>query len=122
VNAVHTTAVENQGREHSVFKAPVAGGSAFVAAMRVRGNAVEGTIGAAAAPADEQFYGSGSRVLLTDLPLASVPRALAAARRIRANDLVTELREISGHVNRMMAQVDRAIHRLGIHVGEPLRR
>ena len=33
-----------------------------------------------------------------------------------------ELREISGQVNRMMSQVDRAIHRLGVHAGEPIRR
>ena len=43
-------------------------------------------------------------------------------RKNLANDLISELREISGQVNRMMSQVDRAIHRLGEHAGEPLRR
>jgi hypothetical protein len=49
-------------------------------------------------------------------------RGAGSARAIGAHDLVTELREISGQVNRMMAQVDRAIDRLGVHAGEPLRR
>ena len=40
------------------------------------------------------------------------------------NDLLSELREISGQVNRMMSQVDHAIHRLGVHThaATPLKR
>ena len=45
-----------------------------------------------------------------------------ALTRVCANDLIAELREISGQVNRMMAQVDRAIQRLGVHAGEPVKR
>ena len=60
---------------------------------------------------------------------ADMPAAMAggsgdapASTRVCANDLIAELREISGQVNRMMAQVDRAIQRLGVHAGEPVKR
>lgn len=46
------------------------------------------------------------------------------AQNRKMNDLVSELREISGQVNRMMSQVDHAIHRLGehTHAAEGLKR
>lgn len=50
--------------------------------------------------------------------------SLGDAQSRKMNDLVSELREISGQVNRMMSQVDRAIHRLGehTHAAEALKR
>lgn len=88
---------------------------------------VEGTVEAAIAPVERQFYQLGSRTLISGALFgAGAPRKsnrpANAGARLRANDLISELREISGQVNRMMSQVDRAIHRLGEHTGEPLRR
>jgi hypothetical protein len=54
--------------------------------------------------------------------LADDAGVVPASTRVCANDLIAELREISGQVNRMMAQVDRAIQRLGVHAGEPVKR
>lgn len=39
-------------------------------------------------------------------------------RSFRANDLIGELREISGQVHRMMGQVQRAIDHLAVHAGQ----
>ena len=103
----------------SVFNAPSSHAVAFRATTRLDAGAVEGTVGAAMPIVESQRYGSGSHALLRNAPLSEVPRA--SAPEIRAS-LITELREISGQVNRMMAQVDRAIHRLGEHAGAPLRR
>lgn len=110
--------------EHSVFKpAATADGASFPAATRLHGSAIEGTIGAAVAPLGEQSYGSASGAMLSGAPLAPAPRGEPPrALPSRTNDLIAELRVISGQVNRMMSQVDRAIHRLGEHAGEPLRR
>ena len=47
---------------------------------------------------------------------------LPVSGRSRTDELLAELQEISGQVNRMMSQVDRAIDRLGVHAGEPVRR
>ena len=74
----------------------------------VAGGAVEGTVGAAAHAVEEQAYSPRSDALLGTVPLGETQNR-------KMNDLVTELREISGQVNRMMAQVDHAIHRLGVH-------
>jgi hypothetical protein len=104
----------------SVFKSPNASALHFPATTRLDRGDVEGTVGAAALPDANQSYGSGSRAFLSNAPLGRAPMP-ATAPGLRAN-LIGELREISGQVNRMMAQVDRAIHRLGEHAGEPLRR
>src|SRR4051794_21764596 len=105
----------------SVFNAPNANPVAFRATTRLDAGAIVGTVGAAMPIIESQTYGSGSHALLRNAPLGEAPRASPVAPGLRAN-LVTELREISGQVNRMMAQVDRAIHRLGEHAGAPLRR
>jgi hypothetical protein len=119
LNLVSGTAAETRSGQHSVFKAPAQGMLSTAAATRLDGSAIEGTIGAAIAPVGEYSYCSGSAALLNAELLGRKPSVPA---RTRANDLVAELREISGQVNRMMSQVDRAIHRLGVHAGEPLRR
>lgn len=119
LNLVSGTAAQSRSGEHSVFKAPAEGILSAAAAMRLDSRAIEGTVGAAVAPLDEDSYSSGSAALLSGELLGRRPLVPA---RTRANDLVAELREISGQVNRMMSQVDRAIHRLGVHAGEPLRR
>ena len=85
------------------------------ATPRMAGQAVEGTIGAPVSGEGQQDYNPTSDALLSGAPLAG-----AGGRKV--NDLIGELREISGQVNRMMSQVDRAIHRLGVHAGEPLKR
>jgi hypothetical protein len=123
LNLVGDPAAERGPSEQSVFMGATTDSAPFAAATRVHGSAVEGTVGAAVAPPDEQFHGSASAALLGGAPLAPAPRGEAPrASRSRTNDLVAELRVISGQVNRMMSQVDRAIHRLGEHAGEPLRR
>lgn len=119
LNLVSGTASESRSGEHSVFKGPAGGILSSAAAMRLDGSPIEGTVGAAVAPVDEDSYSYGSAALLRGELLGRKPPVPA---RTRANDLVAELREISGQVNRMMSQVDRAIHRLGVHAGEPLRR
>ena len=103
----------------SVFSSQ--GAPAFPAVTRIDVRDVAGTVGAASPLAEEQAYGSGSRAFLGDGPLVPSGGRLAISPGLRAS-LITELREISGQVNRMMAQVDRAINRLGEHAGEPLRR
>jgi hypothetical protein len=119
LNLVSGTAAESRSGKHSVFKAPAEGMLSSGAAMRLDGSAIHGTVGAAVGPVDEDSYSSGSAALLSGGLMGREPDV---PRRTRANDLLAELREISGQVNRMMSQVDRAIHRLGVHAGEPLRR
>ena len=119
LNLVSGIPAESRSGEHSVFKAPAEGILSSGAAMRLDGSAIEGTVGAAVGPVDEDSYSSGSAALLGGRILG---RKASVPARTRANDLVAELREISGQVNCMMSQVDRAIHRLGVHAGEPLRR
>jgi len=119
LNLVSGTAAVSRPGELSVFRAPAAGILSSPAATRLEGSAIEGTVGAAVAPVEDDSYSSGSDALLGGEILG---RKAPVPTRTRANDLVAELREISGQVNRMMSQVDRAIHRLGVHAGEPLRR
>jgi hypothetical protein len=110
-------------KPHQVFEPSSALLATFPAAARLEGSAVEGTVGAAAAPVGEPSYSAGSNALLRDAPLTHAPHGEPRPSPFqRAGDLISELREISGQVNRMMTQVDRAIHRLGEHAGEPLRR
>ena len=116
LNLVSGIAAERRSGE---LKAPAAGILSSPTATRLEGSAIEGTVGAAVAPVEDDSYSSGSDALLGGEILG---RKAPVPTRTRANDLVAELREISGQVNRMMSQVDRAIHRLGVHAGEPLRR
>jgi hypothetical protein len=83
------------------------------------GGPVEGTAGAAAAAVEEDPYNPGS---VASLRGEITGGKLPVSGRTRTDELLAELQEISGQVNRMMAQVDRAIDRLGVHAGEPLRR
>jgi hypothetical protein len=92
----------------------------FPATTRFETRDIEGTVGAAVPTTEDQSYGLGARAFLRDTPLGR-PHQPAVGSALRAS-LITELREISGQVIRMMSQVDRAIHRLGEHAGEPLRR
>jgi hypothetical protein len=119
LNLVGGTAAQSRPGAHSVFKVPAAGSLSSPAATRFQASAIHGTIGAAVAEIAQDSYGFESAALLGGRILG---RKAAVPARTRANDLVAELREISGQVNRMMSQVDRAIHRLGEHAGEPLRR
>jgi hypothetical protein len=107
--------------DQSVFEQRLASAVIFPAATRLDLD-IAGTVGASMNPAEARTYGSGSGLLLSDGPMGPAirqPRAVPPG--LRAN-LVVELREISEQVNRMMSQVDRAIHRLGEHAGKPLRR
>jgi hypothetical protein len=113
---------ESQPGEHTVFNAPAAEVRAFPAAARLDGSAIEGTIDATAVRADQRSHSSESNALLDGAPFTQAHRKPPSAPGSRTNDLLSELREISDQVNRMMSQVDRAIHRLGVHAGEPLRR
>jgi hypothetical protein len=111
-----------QPEDQAVFTSPDSRSSMFAAAAQLDRSTVEGTVGASMTAVEEQSYASGSGALLSGAPLPRAPqREAAVAPALRAN-LIAELREISGQVNRMMAQVDRAIHRLGEHAGEPVRR
>jgi hypothetical protein len=89
------------------------------ATARHERGAVEGTVGAAIAAVEDDSNSPGSVALLrAEITAGKLP----VPGRTRTDELLAELQEISGQVNRMMAQVDRAIDRLGEHAGEPLRR
>ena len=111
----------HQVGDQSVFELSATPVAAFPSAARLDRGDLEGTVGAGSMTGHEQSYGAGSGALLSDGPLGqSKLTETRIAPGLRAS-LITELREISGQVNRMMTQVDRAIHRLGEHAGEPLR-
>src|SRR6478609_9036038 len=65
LNLVSGTAAQSRSGEHSVFKAPAEGILSAAAAMRLDSRAIEGTVGAAVAPLDEDSYSSGSAALLS---------------------------------------------------------
>lgn len=73
-----------------------------------------------AQPGDSALFKDSDVVETTGAAVIGAEQPGAGNRKM--DDLITELREISGQVNRMMSQVDRAIHRLGVHAGEPLKR
>jgi hypothetical protein len=77
----------------------------------------DGTIDAAIAPTDGQYYEFGSAALISRGPWRRRHGSKSLRQRATggASDLVSELREISGQVNRMMSQVEHAIDRLGLH-------
>jgi hypothetical protein len=106
--------------ELSVFVSPSRAKSAFSAAASLDCGAVLGTVDAEIKPVEEHFYGSAAKALTLGAPLgpAGVRKSVkpsTVTARVRANDLIGELREISGQVSRMMAQVERAIDRLAVH-------
>ena len=107
------------GAELSVFLAPNGARSAFSAAAALDCGTVLGTVDAEMKPVERHFYGPGGRTVTLGAPLGSAGvrksvKPTTGVARVRANDLIGELREISGQVNRMMAQVERAIDRLAI--------
>jgi hypothetical protein len=80
--------------------------------------AMEGTVEAAIIPVEDYYFGVETTALARGGPLnPTADSSLSRSVRARANDLVAELREIGGQVDRMLAQVDRAIDRLAIHTG-----
>ncbi len=83
-----------------------------------------GTIEATIGPVDTHFLGRAHERLTAGavrLGNAGAGKPVQQPTRnptaLRANDLIGELREISGQVNRMMEQVERAIDRLAVHAG-----
>lgn len=83
---------------------------------------MKGTVDAAMEPIEAHSYSlAGERVILaSSCRPAGVSRPDGQPKspaRPRAIDLISELQEISGQVNRMMAQVERAIDRLVVHTG-----
>jgi hypothetical protein len=98
---------------------PRSGPLSSPATARLEGGAIHGTVGAAVAAVEEDSYSPGS---VASLRGEITGGKLPVSGRTRTDELLAELQEISGQVNRMMSQVDRAIDRLGVHAGEPLRR
>jgi hypothetical protein len=100
----------------SIFNAQAA--SVFATVTKVHGSTACGTIDAAIVPVEHQYFGSEGDAMASDRPLPPTPPATEGRpERIRASELITELREIGGQVSRMMDQVERAIDRLAIRVG-----
>jgi len=109
---------EHLGRDSSIFNAE-ATGSAFLPVPPVLTSTAFGTIEAAVAPIDLQYFGFEVAALASGGPLARPigdhPHSQGA--RIQAKDLVSELRDIGSQVSRMMAQVERAIDQFALHAG-----
>ena len=83
---------------------------------------IEGTVHAAIEPIEAHTYSLAGEpmIVASGFGAAGVSRASGHAKATvvpRAVDLINELQEISGQVNRMMAQVERAIDRLAVHAG-----
>lgn len=83
---------------------------------------LEGTVHAAIRPIEAHSYSltGDPMIVASGYGQAGVPSGLARSTRSaspRAVDLISELQAISGQVNRMMAQVERAIDRLAVHSG-----
>ncbi len=118
---VRDTAAASSSDELSVFRRPAK--ATLPAAAHLDATLMGGTVAAAVASSNLLFYNAESDTLLSNTPLTVTGhRELPVAPKPRPTDLIMELREISGQVNRMMSQVDRAIHRLGEHAGPPIRR
>ena len=104
--------------DSSIFSAEEIG-SAFLPLPPVLASTASGTIEAAVAPIDLQYFGFEMAALASGGPLARPigdhPHNHAA--RIQAKDLVSELRDIGSQVSRMMAQVERAIDRFALNAG-----
>jgi HAMP domain-containing protein len=94
--------------------------AALSAASHPIASTVRGTVDAAVAAPDHQIYGLDNPALISGGALGRrvamrEGRPLPPARRIHANDMISELREISREVNRMMSQVERAIDHLAVN-------
>jgi hypothetical protein len=75
----------------------------------------EGTVHASMQFAGDRFYGAVSEALIRGAPLVRTraPRpAEPTLPRLRAKDLIAELRTINAQVHRIMFQVERAVARL----------
>jgi len=97
--------------DNSIF-APAGVVGATLAGTRIAGSSLDGVVDAAALPTDRHYYGYEMPMLISGRSLGAI--SLSGTARLRAADLVAELREISGQVNRMMSQVERAIDHLAV--------
>jgi hypothetical protein len=103
--------VPQQARhDNSIFDGAV---GAALAGTRIAGSSLDGVVDAAVVPMDRPYYGYEMPMLISGRSLGAI--SLRGTARLRAADLVAELREISGQVNRMMSQVERAIDHLAVH-------
>lgn len=83
---------------------------------------IEGTIDASILPIEAHSYGVTGEPIMLASPyrargVSNSQALLKTPARLRASDLINELQQISSQVNRMMAQVERAIDRLADHRG-----
>lgn len=115
-DASAAAASDRLSHDSSIFETQTA--SAFSPIAEVPDTIARGTVDAAVIPFEDYYFGVEATSLARGGPLRSTEESsLHRSVRARANDLVTELREIGGQVDRMLAQVDRAIDRLAIHTG-----
>lgn len=105
---------EHLAGDSSIFNAEEPG-SAFLPVPPVLTSTAFGTIEAAVAPIDLQYFGFEIAALASGGPLAHPIGD--HPHRVQAKDLVAELRDIGSQVSRMMAQVERAIDRFALHAG-----
>jgi hypothetical protein len=117
-NLVADADQEHLRRDSSIFSREETG-IAFLPVPPVVTSTAFGTIEAAVAPIDLQYFGFEMAALASGGPLARPigDHRHGHAARIQAKDLVTELRDIGSQVSRMMAQVERAIDRFALHAG-----
>lgn len=77
------------------------------------GTSMEGTIGASVqAVGEPDFYAQGSETLIRGVPVSQQTESRAAARQLRAKDLISELNAINTQIHQIMFQVERAVSRL----------
>jgi hypothetical protein len=104
--------VAEERHDNSIFD-PAGAVDAALAGTRIVGSSLDGVIDAAVVPMDRPYYGYEMPMLISGRSLGAI--SLRGTATLRAADLVAELREISGQVNRMMSQVERAIDHLAVH-------
>jgi hypothetical protein len=107
--------VADPRRDSAIFTA-AAEPREVLGGTRIAGSSLDGIVDAAVVPIDRDYYAFELPMLISGR-LSAHPSAtlLRQKARLRAADLVAELREISGQVSRMMSQVERAIDHLAIH-------
>lgn len=106
----------------SVFATPCRTRATFSQTAMLERREVEGTVHAAIEPGEVHSYSLAGEptIVASGYGSVGVSRALGRSKTTatpRAVDLISELQAISGQVNRMMAQVERAIDRLAVHAG-----
>lgn len=103
----------------SVFVMPAPTKGAFNPTAMIERREIKGTVDAAIRPIEAHFYSVTGEPLIAASPYGAgaISKSLRQPKTPRAIDLISELQEISGQVNRMMAQVERAIDRLAVHGG-----